>query len=113
MEFSEYQKRSRETAVYPEAGNNFVYPALGLAGETGEVIEKIKKLLRNEGVTKREEIAMEKIDEIKKEMGDTMWYLAQLATELDIDLDTVASENIKKILSRKERNTLHSEGDNR
>lgn len=113
MDFRTYQKTSRETAMYPGAGHNFVYPALGLAGESGEVIEKIKKLLRNDEITEAEEISREKIDEIKVEMGDTLWYIAQLATELGIDLNAVAEENIEKILSRKKRNVLHGEGDNR
>lgn len=49
MDMNEYQKKARETATYPDAGNNFVYPTLGLAGESGEVAEKIKKVIRNDG----------------------------------------------------------------
>ncbi|NCN52784.1 nucleoside triphosphate pyrophosphohydrolase family protein [Candidatus Parcubacteria bacterium] len=113
MDFREYQKKSRETAMYPGNGSNFVYPALGLAGETGEVVEKVKKLLRNHEVTEASQIPVEKKEEIEKEMGDVLWYLAQLATELDIDFGDVAEQNIEKILSRKERGMLHSEGDNR
>lgn len=113
MEFGEYQKRSRATAFYPNAGRNFVYPALGLAGETGEVIEKIKKLIRNDEVTSAADVTVEKREEIAKELGDTIWYMAQLATELNIDLDQVADKNVEKILSRKKRGMLHSEGDNR
>ncbi len=112
MELSDYQKKSRETAVYLNAGNNFIYPTLGLAGETGEVVEKIKKLMRNEGVMSSSDISQEKKDEIKKEMGDVLWYLAQLATEFGMSLDDVATYNIEKLLSRKERGVLHSEGDN-
>lgn len=113
MTFEEYQKQSRETAQYPNAGDNFVYPALGLAGESGEVIEKIKKLIRNNGVTKTSEIPEDKLRDLEKEMGDTLWYLAQIATELGLDFNTVAEKNIEKIRSRKERGMLHSEGDNR
>ena len=113
MEMNEYQKRARETATYPGVGENFVYPALGLAGETGEVIEKIKKLMRNDGVTKATEVPEEKRAEIAKEMGDILWYIAQLGTELGITMDEMAEKNLEKLASRKERGVLHSEGDNR
>ncbi len=113
MEFEAYQQESRVTALYPGAGENFIYPTLGLAGETGEIVEKIKKLIRNDNIMSAEDITEEKIEEIEKEMGDSLWYLAQLATELGIDLNTVAEKNIEKILSRKERNVLHGEGDDR
>jgi NTP pyrophosphatase (non-canonical NTP hydrolase) len=113
MELSEYQRKSRETAIYHQAGDNFVYPTLGLAGETGEVVEKVKKLMRNDGVSSARLVPEEKRNEIQKEMGDVLWYLAQLATEFGIDLDHVATQNIEKLQSRKDRGVLHSEGDNR
>ena len=109
MDFEEYQKKSRKTAIYPNKGNNFIYPVLGLVGESGEVAEKIKKVLRdNEGI-----IDDTRKEEIKKELGDVLWYLAQIATELDISLDEIARLNIKKLESRMKRNKLHGSGDNR
>jgi len=113
MELNDYQKKARETALYPGVGNNFVYPTLGLAGETGEVVEKIKKLMRNDGINDPHAIPREKKDELAKEMGDVLWYLAQLATELEITLETIAQKNLEKLQSRKERGMLQSEGDNR
>lgn len=113
MDLLEYQKKSRQTATYPRAGKNFIYPALGLAGETGEVIEKIKKLVRNDSIEDPSVVSSEKKLEIEKEMGDVLWYLAQLATEFDLDLNTIAEKNLEKLLSRMERGVLHSEGDNR
>lgn len=113
MEINDYQKKSRETAAYPRMGNNFIYPVLGLAGETGEVVEKIKKLMRNDGVETPDTVSPLKRDEIVKEMGDVLWYLAQLATELGVELNTVAEKNIEKLASRKERGVIASEGDNR
>lgn len=113
MELKEYQKESRKTAIYHHAGDNFIYPALGLAGETGEVVEKVKKLIRNDGIVSSQLISSEKRIEIQKEMGDVLWYLAQLATEFGIDLDQVATQNIEKLQSRQERGVLHGEGDNR
>ena len=109
MDFEEYQKRSRKTAIYPNKGNNFVYPVLGLVGESGEVAEKIKKVLRDNGGIVDET----RKEEIKKELGDVLWYLAQIATELDISLNEVARLNVEKLESRMERNKLHGSGDNR
>ncbi len=109
MDFSKYQKESRKTALYPDLGEDFVYPALGVAGEAGEVVENVKKVLRDDG----RKITTERKEAIKKEMGDLLWYLAQLATEFDIDLNDVAEENLKKLRSRKKRGTLHGDGDNR
>jgi len=109
MDFDEYQKKSRETALYPNKGKNFIYPVLGLTGESGEVAEKIKKVLRdNNGV-----IDEERREEIKKELGDVLWYLAQIATELNLSLEEIAKVNLEKLKSRKERNQLYGSGDNR
>ncbi|OGM08247.1 hypothetical protein A2Z67_00920 [Candidatus Woesebacteria bacterium RBG_13_36_22] len=109
MTFDEYQKFSRGTAVYPEIGNNFVYPVLGLCGESGEVAEKIKKVLRDKfgKINKRDKI------EIEKELGDVLWYLSNICSELSLSFDSVARKNLRKLLSRKKRNKLRGKGDNR
>lgn len=109
MDFAQYQKESRKTAEYPEIGRNFVYPTLGLAGETGEVVEKIKKVFRDQGGNVSEETK----EAIKKELGDVLWYLAQIATELELDFSDVAESNIRKLFSRLERSRIHGDGDNR
>ena len=109
MNFEEYQKKSRKTALYPDAGSNFIYPTLGLAGEAGEVAEKIKKVLRDDGG----EVLPEKKNEIEKELGDVLWYVAQIASELGLELDVVAEKNIEKLYSRMERGKLQGSGDNR
>jgi len=107
--FNEYQKKSRETAVYPCVGSNLQYPTLGLAGETGEVCEKIKKIFRDkEGIATQEDK-----EDIKAELGDVLWYLSQLASELNLDLSDIATSNIEKLCSRKERGKLQGSGDNR
>ncbi len=109
MTFEEYQKLSRKTAIYPNKDNNFVYPTLGLAGESGEVAEKIKKILRdNKGVADDS-----RKQELQKELGDVLWYVSQLATELGLSLDEIASLNIDKLYSRFDRNKISGEGDNR
>ncbi|MCX6798151.1 MAG: nucleoside triphosphate pyrophosphohydrolase family protein [Candidatus Falkowbacteria bacterium] len=109
MTFNEYQVQSRKTALYPNLGANFVYPTLGLSGESGEVAEKIKKILRDKGGL----IGETEKEEIKKELGDVLWYVAQLATELKLDLDEVAETNLKKLFSRLERGAIGGNGDNR
>jgi NTP pyrophosphatase (non-canonical NTP hydrolase) len=109
MELSEYQSRSRVTAVYPEAGGNLLYPTLGLCGEAGEVAEKIKKMVRDDGGVLTEE----RRAALSKELGDVLWYLAQIATEADLDLATIASENLEKLLSRLDRQVLQGSGDDR
>ncbi|MDA3837487.1 MAG: nucleoside triphosphate pyrophosphohydrolase family protein [Candidatus Delongbacteria bacterium] len=109
MQFSQYQKESRRTALYPNQDNNYIYPTLGLAGESGEVSEKIKKVIRDKkGVVNNEDRLA-----IEKELGDVLWYLSQLATELDIDLENVAKKNIDKLQSRLKRGTLSGSGDDR
>lgn len=109
MNFQEYQEESRKTAIYPGVGNNFVYPVLGIAGESGEVAEKVKKILREKnGIV--DEAGKQ---EITKELGDLLWYMSQLASELGISLDEVAEKNITKTQSRMERGTLLGNGDNR
>jgi len=109
MNFNEYQKESRKTAIYPNAGNNMVYPVLGLSGEAGEVAEKMKKIIRDDD----SKISEEKRAEIKKELGDVLWYIAQIATELGVDLEEVAAKNLEKLFSRLERGKLSGSGDNR
>ena len=109
MTLEEYQKKSRKTARYPDAGSNFVYPTLGLAGEAGEVAEKIKKVIRDDGG----EVLPEKKKEIEKELGDVLWYVAQIATELGFSLDEIAEKNIEKLYSRMERGKIGGSGDNR
>jgi NTP pyrophosphatase (non-canonical NTP hydrolase) len=109
MQLSDYQQRSRATAVYPDAGRNLTYPALGLCGEAGEAAEKVKKALRDDGgvLTEERRVAL------AAELGDVLWYVAQLATEAGLDLDAIADDNLSKLLSRQERGVLAGSGDSR
>lgn len=109
MNFDEYQKQSRETAIYPNQGKNFIYPTLGLVGEAGEIAEKIKKVLR----AGKDGLSEEEKGELSKEMGDVLWYMAQLSTEFGLSLGDIAKQNIEKLQSRKQRGVLHGNGDNR
>lgn len=109
MDFKEYQEKSRKTAIYPKIGENYVYPALGLGDEAGEVLGKIKKIFRDKSGI----LDNEAREEIKKELGDVLWYLTQLSTELELSLDEIAEANIEKLYSRLERGVLQGSGDNR
>lgn len=109
MRFSEYQTLSRATAVYPNAGDNIVYPALGLCGEAGETAEKVKKAIRDDGGTLTEE----RREALAAELGDVLWYVAQLATEAGLDLEAIAESNLDKLASRQRRSVLHGSGDTR
>lgn len=109
MTLEEYQRKSRDTAAYPAVGKAFVYPTLGLVGEAGEVAEKVKKVMRDRGGTVDDAAR----GDIAKELGDVLWYVAQLATELRLSLEEVAADNLSKLRSRKDRGRLHGDGDHR
>jgi NTP pyrophosphatase (non-canonical NTP hydrolase) len=109
MELNDYQEEAKKTAIYPHAGQNIIYPVLGLCGEAGEVAEKIKKAIRDEGGA----ISNEKKEELKKEVSDVLWYVAIIAMELGATLNEIADINIEKLKSRKERGYLGGNGDNR
>lgn len=109
MHGNEYQTRALGTAIYPNMGQNFVYPALGLVGEAGEVAEKLKKIIRDsDGV-----LTDESRDAVAKELSDVCWYVAVLAFELDYSLDEIFEMNLTKLASRKERGVLGGSGDDR
>jgi len=110
---SSYQAAALMTAQYPDLGNNLIYPALGLAGEAGETVDKIKKLWRNKGVTSKKQLSKEDKEELIKELGDVLWYVAALASEMDTDLAVVATRNIEKLQDRQKRGVIKSRGDNR
>ena len=109
MELNHYQRESRKTALYPNVGSNAIYPTLGLVGEAGEVADKVKKILRDkEGV-----FDDESSDAIKLELGDVLWYISQLSSELGYELEDVANSNLQKLNDRKNRGMISGSGDNR
>ena len=109
IDLRSYQAQSRLTARYPDAGANPLYPTLGLCGEAGEVADKVKKVLRDHGGL----FSPERVEAIKLELGDVLWYVAQLATELGLDLEAVAAANLEKLSSRAARDVIAGEGDDR
>jgi NTP pyrophosphatase (non-canonical NTP hydrolase) len=108
MDLSEYQRLSRRTAEYPREAW-LAYPALGLAGEAGEVAEHAKKAIRDDAGT----ISEERRGAIARELGDVLWYVAQLSSELELDLSEIAEGNLQKLLSRQRRGVLSGSGDDR
>lgn len=110
MNLSDYQRRSRATAIYPDAGDNLLYPTLGLCGEAGEVAEKVKKMIRDDGGILKHERRMA----MAKELGDVLWYLTACAHGIGFNLGDILHMNVAKLEDRKERNgTLKGDGDDR
>ena len=106
MNFKEYQQRANATAIY-DSKFSILYPTLGLAGEAGEVADKVKKIIRDNKSVVNERV------EIAKELGDVLWYLAAVSRDIGVSLEDVAMMNIEKLEDRKERGTLQGNGDNR
>ncbi len=107
--FHAYQQASRKTWGEISMDSPIVYPTLGLVNEAGEVAGKIKKIFRDKGGN----ISPEDREALKYELGDVLWYLTQICTELDLTLQEVATANIEKLYSRLERGQIRGEGDNR
>jgi NTP pyrophosphatase (non-canonical NTP hydrolase) len=113
MDFDEYQRECRKTDVGTAAQDclepGWLYYILGCNGEMGELTEKVKKFFRDrDGM-----VDSQFIDDITKEMGDVLWYMARLADQFDIGFSHIAETNITKLLSRLERDKLHGNGDDR
>ncbi len=118
MHLNEYQEQASKTALYMKPLKSalkkqnilpLIYTALGLAGEAGEFVEKVKKLLRN----KEGKLTQEQKEALIKELGDILWYLSESARQLGVSLEEVAKRNIQKLQDRADRGVLHSEGDER
>lgn len=109
QDLASYQRRSRSTWGLVRTDHPIVYPTLGLTNEAGEVAGKVKKLFRDKGgrISDADRAAL------KMELGDVLWYLAQICTELGLDLGEVAAANLAKLDSRKERGTIGGDGDER
>ncbi len=107
--FDEYQSESRKTWNLVHTDHPLVYPTLGLTNEAGEVAGKVKKIFRD----KDGQISEEDRQALKQELGDVLWYLAQICTELNLTLEEVAEANLEKLFSRQARNVIKGSGDNR
>jgi NTP pyrophosphatase (non-canonical NTP hydrolase) len=107
--FDTYQRESRKTWNVIPMNHPIVYPTMGLVNETGELAGKIKKIFRDHNG----EIGETERQALKGELGDILWYLAQICTELDLSLEEVAEANLTKLFSRLERGVIRGDGDNR
>jgi NTP pyrophosphatase (non-canonical NTP hydrolase) len=109
MKLDEYQEKASKTAIYPK-NYELIYPALGLAGEAGEVANKVKKFIRDGA--DQETFELKKV-EIAKELGDVLWYIAALSNDLGVKLSALAAGNLDKLEDRMKRNAISGDGDNR
>ncbi len=121
MTFNEYQELASTFAIFPKGepevaflktgqiDPSLLYLSLGLSGEAGETAEKMKKILRDKNGIINEETKQE----LKKELGDILWYISQFSLHLGIKMEDLAIFNIDKLTSRQLRNKLTGEGDNR
>ena len=108
-DLNDYQRQSRKTWNLIHTDHPIVYPTLGLVNEAGELAGKVKKIFRD----RNGQINDADRDALKYELGDVLWYMAQIATELDLSLQEVAEANLEKLFSRLERGTIHGDGDYR
>lgn len=108
-DFDTYQRESRKTWNVIPMNHAIVYPTLGLTNEAGEVAGRIKKIFRD----RKGQITQADRDALKKELGDVLWYLTQICTELDLTLAEVAEANLVKLFSRLERGVIRGDGDDR
>jgi NTP pyrophosphatase (non-canonical NTP hydrolase) len=113
LTMNDYQADMASTAIYKW---KIIYPALGLANEAGEVLGKIKKLIRDSDLRfddGYDQLSDEQRAAISAELGDVLWYVAALSRDLGVPLNDVAHMNLEKLKSRQARGTLGGSGDNR
>jgi NTP pyrophosphatase (non-canonical NTP hydrolase) len=104
MNLNEYQQAAATTAIYPKS-SGVTYNIVGLCGEVGEIAGKYSKCIRDGIIVDR--------DDFKKELGDVLWFVAMLAKEFNFSLEEIGLRNLEKLQSRKDRNCLTGDGDNR
>jgi NTP pyrophosphatase (non-canonical NTP hydrolase) len=110
MNLNDYQQQALKTAS--STGDDFkdlLHWVLGINGEAGEVAEKLKKIIRDKDST----ISEADKQELAKEVGDVLWYLAVFAHQLGVPLQDIAQANLEKLKSRQARGVLGGSGDNR
>ena len=103
-----YQQVAKQTAIYPRE-QAIIYPTLGLTGEAGEVANKVKKIIIDDGNQINEGL----VQEISAEIGDCLWYISVLADDIGVKLSDIANNNLVKLANRKKKGTIHGSGDTR
>lgn len=110
MKMNDYQSKAVRTSRHKYAKDETFHLLLGLAGETGEIMEKAKKIIRD----KDSEFNTDEFkNDLKKELGDVLWYVAVMAHHFDLWLEEVAQTNVKKLEDRQARGVLGGSGDDR
>jgi len=109
MECDDYQRAALRTARDPGAPDEFMHLVLGLVGESGEIAEKVKKLVRDQN----SDLGKLDVDDMAAELGDVLWYTAVLASFLGLSLNDVAQRNVDKLADRQRRAVLGGSGDQR
>jgi NTP pyrophosphatase (non-canonical NTP hydrolase) len=109
MTFDEYQAAAMRTARDFNEKNELFHLVLGIVGEAGEIAEKMKKVVRDH---QTDESKVDR-DDLAKELGDVLWYVAVLSKYFDINLEDVAQKNVAKLADRQKRNVLQGSGDDR
>lgn len=109
MNLNDYQQLAMKTAIFPKR-DGYAYTALGLAGEAGEIANKVKKFIRD-GYDVEE--LPDKVNDLRDELGDVLWYVAAMAQVLDTTLEQVAKNNLHKLAERQVKGTLRGSGDKR
>lgn len=115
MNLNDYQKQAMKTDILGKGpkvkvtDSAYIAKVLGLVGEAGEVAEKYKKIIRDKAGV----VSVEDKEQLKKELGDVLWYIAALSHYLGLPLEEVATTNIEKLSSRQQRGTLSGKGDER
>ncbi len=113
MKFDDYQMRAKKYDQFDDTNDpkevGLIEKVLGLPGEAGEVADKFKKVLRD----KDGKITSFELEEIKKELGDVLWYVAAISRDLGISLSEIAECNLEKLESRYQRGKIGGSGDNR
>lgn len=109
LTLNDYQQAALKTTRGHDKPDEMLHLVLGLVGETGEVAEKFKKLVRD----KDSDVSQLDLDDMKKELGDVLWYLAVLADYLGVPLEEIGSKNLAKLADRQKRGVLKGSGDNR
>lgn len=113
MNIKKYEEIALSTLTgnhsYGDVSSKLMAQILGLVGESGEVAEKFKKILRD----KNGELSENDKNEIAKELGDILWYVTSVSHLIGFSLEDIAKKNNEKLLSRKDRNQIKGVGDNR